>query len=34
VLDYTWRDIVYDSRRIIRDSFEALTLAGRAGAGG
>jgi len=28
VLDYTWRDIVFDGRRVIRDSFEALALAG------
>ena len=32
VLDYTWRDIVLDPRRVIRDSFEALALAGRAAA--
>jgi very-short-patch-repair endonuclease len=27
VLDYTWRDIVYDWRRVIRESLEAVALA-------
>jgi hypothetical protein len=34
VLDYTWRDVVFDSRQVIRDSFEALAVAGPAAAGG
>ncbi len=27
VLDYTWRDVVYDPRRVIQDGFEAMAVA-------
>jgi hypothetical protein len=31
LIDYTWRDILYDSRRVIREVREALVLAAAAG---
>jgi very-short-patch-repair endonuclease len=31
LIDYTWRDILYDSRRVVREAREALALAAAAG---